>query len=103
MKGSPILPQEIFEQKCAKIPEQVMQAFNELIAFHFDGMQAKVSDQEFVDRILALVPGTTLSQALEWTKLTAVIFGNTKEWRVGRLGYNKQAAYLFTDSRMPEL
>lgn len=53
MMTKPLRPEDITEAKRAAVPDEVIEAFNELIAEDWSGTCATVSQDEVVERILS--------------------------------------------------
>lgn len=49
----PITPGEVSKKKAADMPDQVIEAFNELIAKHWDGKASSFKQTEIVDLIVS--------------------------------------------------
>lgn len=48
----PISPHEVVGKKKSLLPDEVLDAFNELIAEHFSGRSSKFEQSKVIDRIL---------------------------------------------------
>lgn len=48
----PIRPEEAAARKLDCLPEEVIDAFNDLIAMHYDGIQAMFSQEEIVNALV---------------------------------------------------
>ena len=58
MKGQPIKPSEVTRAKQRKIPAEVIEVFNELIASNWNGLSSIFGQREVVAAILAKMPNT---------------------------------------------
>lgn len=57
MAVKPISPDEVVAKKATLIPDEVIEAFNEMIAEHMTGGYSKFKQSKVVDRILTKMPG----------------------------------------------
>ncbi len=55
----PLKPEEVVDAKKDSLPDEVMKAFNELIAEHWDGYVSKFKQKEAIERIIKKLPDLT--------------------------------------------
>lgn len=94
----PIRPDEIAHAKETTIPEQVFEAFNELIAEKFVNGYANVRQNDVMIRILEKMPNTTRREVFDRGWLNVEEAYEAQGWRVAydKPGYNETYEAYFT-------
>lgn len=79
----PISPNDVVAQKLKQIPDQVIQAFNELIAKKWNGSKAVIEQDEVIAKIIAIFFGTITRQEIfdnHWLDVEGVY--ESEGWKV---------------------
>lgn len=61
----PLKPENVVDAKAASLPDKVVEAFNELIAEHWDGYCSKFMQEEAVKRIVKKLPKLSRDEVLD--------------------------------------
>jgi hypothetical protein len=103
VKGRAITPDEVVHAKRAALPDGVFEAFNDLIARHWDGHEAVIEQRAVVATILTLIPGSTKAAIYENKWLDVEDVYRLAGWDVDydKPGYNEnyEATFTFTKKR----
>lgn len=74
----PITPEEISEAKLESMPDEVIEAFNELIIKGYDATTktSKVKQNDVAELIVSKIVDGSSKEYLEWTEVRSKIFAN---------------------------
>lgn len=99
--GKPIKPSEVAQHKTRTIPGPVFDAFNTLIAKHWNGTQATFKQDDVVAEILRRYPGSQRHELFENGYLDVEESYRAEGWLVeyDKPAYNETYAARFTFRR----
>jgi hypothetical protein len=105
--AGPIKPDEVGKQKTARIPEEVFEAFNELIAQHWNGSSATIIQSEVaniaVEKLKVRMPEITRQTLFDENWMDVEESYRMAGWTVeyDKPGYNEtyEANFTFRKSR----
>lgn len=102
-KGLPITPEEVVQQKKVQIPPEVFNAFNDMIAKHWNGISARFTQNAVVVAILAYLPEKNAGDIFSNHWLDVEDIYREAGWRVvfDRPGYcdSYEATFEFSKKR----
>ncbi len=61
----PLKPEDVVDAKKDSLPDEVMKAFNELIAEHWDGVSSQFKQKEAIEKIMKKLPKITSQDVLD--------------------------------------
>lgn len=95
--AGPIKPHEVVAQKKQYLPEEVFQAFNQMIAQNWDGSQATFTQREILARLVEVV-NMNRSEIYERRYLDVEPCYRAEGWEVeyDKPGYNETYEATFT-------
>lgn len=101
--SKPISPSEVVALKTERIPPAIFDAFNSMIAKHWDGRAATFEQRAVVDEILERFKGTTREDIFNSKWLDVEESYRAAGWRVDydRPGYNETYEARFTFTKGP--
>lgn len=96
----PIRPDQAAARKAAKLPEGVIEAFNDLIALHYDGTSATFNQDDVVEEIMDSL-GMTREGVFQAHLLDVEPVYRAAGWGVtyDKPGYNESYTATFTFTR----
>lgn len=101
----PISPSEVMGLKATLIPDEVIEAFNELIAKHASDGRSNFTKSEAISLILRKLPDCTSAQlhAERWLDVEDIYRSAGWEVKYDRPGYNEdyEARFVFSRPKRP--
>lgn len=99
----PIRPSEVLGAKTSSVPEDVFEAFNELIIENWSGVVAIIRQEKIIERIKFKMPGVSRAQIFDRGWLDIEDAYRAEGWKVDydRPAYNESYEASFRFARHP--